>query len=56
MGEKRKSLSIRTSIRSIGFIIEFIIKLSSLVALMTSIVFNDSFGVETIFIEHVSEV
>ena len=48
-GEK-KTLNYRSLIRSIVFIIEFIMKLSSLVTLMSFIVFNASFGVEVIFI------
>jgi len=46
MGEKEKTLSIASLIRSIGFTIKFIMKLSSLVTLMSFIVFNDSFGVK----------
>jgi len=48
-GERSKPLALKL-IRSIGFIIEFVMKLSSLVSLISSIVFEDLFfGVETIF-------
>ena len=48
-GRKKQTLSIGSLIRGIGFIIEFIMKLSSWLTLKSSTVFNDSFGVKTIF-------
>ena len=56
MGEKKKTLIIRSLIRSIGFIIEFIMKLPSLVTLMSFIVFRDSLGLENSFNELVDEL
>jgi len=49
MGEKKKTLIIRSLIRSIGFIIEFIKKLSRLVILMSFIVCRDSLGLKNPF-------
>jgi len=46
MGEEKKTLNIGSLVISIGFIIEFIMKLSSLMALIFFIVFSDSLGLE----------
>ena len=54
--EKKKTLHIRSLIRSIGFIIEIIMKLPSLMTLMSSFMFNGSFGVKTTFIEFINKV
>ena len=56
MVEKKKALNIGSLISNIGFITKFIMKLPSLVALMSSIMFNDSFGMETTLIGFVNKV
>ena len=50
MGENKKTLNSGSLTKIVGFFIEFIMKLPSLVTLMSSIVFNDSLGMENIFI------
>ena len=49
MGENKKTLNIGSLIRSIRFIIKFIIKLPSLVTLMSFVVFRDLLGLENPF-------
>jgi len=57
MGEKEKKiLNVGGLFRSIGFIIEFIKKLSSLVTLISFMVFKDSLGLENPFIELINEI
>jgi len=56
MGEKKKTLIIGSLIRIIGFIIEFIKKLSSLVTVMSFIVFKDSHGLGNPFNGLVNEI
>jgi len=56
MGEKKKTFIIGNLIRSIEFIIEFIKKISSLITLMSSMVFNDSLGWKSILNRLMNEV
>jgi len=49
MREKKKILNIGSLIRSIGSIIEFIMKLSNLMTLIFFTVFRDSLGFENPF-------
>jgi len=56
MGEKKKTLHNDILIMSIEFIIKFIKKFQNLVTLMSSIAFNYSFRVKTIFIRFVNKV
>ena len=56
MGEKKKTLIIGSLIRSIGFVIEFITKLSSLVILMSFISFSNLIGLENSFIRLMNEI
>ena len=51
MGEKKKTLNIGSLIRSIGFINEIIMKLPSLVTLMSLIVFRDLLESENLLMD-----
>jgi len=56
VGVNRKTLVIGNLMRSIGFIIEFIMKLSSLVTLISFIIFRDLLGLENLFNGLVNEI
>ena len=56
MVEKKKTLNIWSLIRSIGFIIEFIMKLSSLMTLISFILLRDSLGLKTSLNRLVDEI
>jgi len=56
IGENDQTLAIESFIRSIGFIVEFIMKLSSLVTLISFIVFRDSLRLENLFNGLVNEL
>ena len=56
MGEKKKTLNIRSLPGNIRFIIEFIMNLLSLMAPISFIVFSDSLGLENLFNRFVNEV
>jgi len=56
VGVNRKTFVIGNLMRSIGFIIEFIMKLSSLVTLISFIIFRDLLGLENPFNGLVNEI
>jgi len=56
MRKKKKNLNIGTLIRSIGFIIEFVMKLLNLMTLISFIVLGDSLGLENPFNGLVDEI
>ena len=55
-GRKKQTLSIGSLIRGIGFIIEFIMNLLSLMAPISFIVFSDSLGLRNPFNGLVGEI
>jgi len=56
MGEKKKTLNIGSLVKSLYLIMEFIMKLSSLMTLASFIVFRDSFRLENQFNGLVNEI
>ena len=56
MIEKKTSMHFRSLIMSFGSIIDITKKVPSLVSFIASIVLNNSFGVENIFIELANEI
>jgi len=56
MEGKKKILNLGSLVRCTGFMIEFIMKLSSLVTFMSFIIFRDSLGLENSFNGLVSEL
>jgi len=56
VGGNKKTLNIRSLVRSIGFINKFIMKLSNLETLISLIVFRDSFGLENPFNGLIDEI